>query len=428
MEFTSSVPHPPCLYQVKNWKTQEFTGAWKKSQTALDIIHADYDKWFGTVSGKTNSRIDVVNWINDNANKCRVTDRPQRMTEGTNYDQYPPPVYHSSNVDSFQNCLRNVEDGSHKWDGFMKFAQRYRYIAAFLMNYASQATVIMQMTSFCDPTEFDEDTINAKCAYNDDIQNMLSKVFLIQSHALFLQRVFSEIPAQCQDRAGWPFSQSCSINNPNSLDCNYKWGISLPRNTYINVQSNLEKIGFSPLFGGGEVKPIGEDDDSINDRIPNRFGLSYYDSCATSLQNSEVAYGGLWAYTVELAPFRTIGGTFKFPRSLSSCGLISEKMGRHYVFGAVPNYALKPDLPQCAALVDDPSLWGPNFSSDERLKRYTPNLRCRSTSVVSRHFNSRPEDQINECWSHCYNEAKLRPIFFFAVIEASLVCECFSSW
>jgi len=93
MEFTSFVQHPPSLHQVRNWKTQEFTGAWKESQTALDIIQADYDKWFGTVSDKTNSRIDLVNWINDNANDCRVTARPQKMTEGTNYGQYPPPVY-----------------------------------------------------------------------------------------------------------------------------------------------------------------------------------------------------------------------------------------------------------------------------------------------------------------------------------------------
>jgi hypothetical protein len=120
--------------------------------------------------------------------------------------------------------------------------------------------------------------------------------------------------------------------------------------------------------------------------------------------------------------------SYRRTQRYDDCGHLSEFLDSGFLFGAVPNYALKPDLPKCAALIDDSSLWGPDYSSDTPLKRYTPNLSCKRTSMVSYYFNDNPEDPINECWNHCYNEAKLRPIFFFTVMGTSLICICFSSW
>ncbi|TFJ83170.1 hypothetical protein NSK_005529 [Nannochloropsis salina CCMP1776] len=137
--------------QVEHWKTDEFTGAWNEYQGALVPIQADYDRWFGTLDDENNLRVDVVNWINDNANKCRVVNRPEGMPEGTDYDQYPPPVYDSKKVDDFQKCRKNVGEGPDKWDRLMEFSEAYLHMATILMMFSSQATVIMQMTSFCDP-------------------------------------------------------------------------------------------------------------------------------------------------------------------------------------------------------------------------------------------------------------------------------------
>jgi hypothetical protein len=275
-------------------------------------------------------------------------------------------------------------------------------MATTLMNFASQSIVIMHMSSFCDPAQFDESTITEKCEWNSAIRNLLSKVFEVQGYALFLSRVRKEIDSECIGGRGWPFSQQCSMES-----CNYKWSISLDMIRYFDTFAGdtLEKIGFFEIeTATGDV----------------------YSSCLnfrTDKGRDGFAYGGFWAYTGVSRTDKSKDRTDKF----DDCAALPVVLRGTYSFGAVPNYVVKPDLPKCAATIDDVSLWGPNFPSDESLKRYTPDLSCKQTSEVSRHFNVKA-DQIDECWKHCSNEAKLKPIFFFTVDTLLLLCKCYSTW
>jgi hypothetical protein len=386
-------------------------------------IQADYDRWFGTLDDENNLRVDVVNWINDNANKCRVVNRPEGMPEGTDYDQYPPPVYDSKKVDDFQKCRKNVGEGPDKWDRLMEFAEAYLHMATILMMFSSQATVIMQMTSFCDPAKFDQSTINGKCRYNDAIQDLISKVFVVQRNALFLHRVLAEIDDECFHARGWPFSQTCTSNF-----CNYKWSLSLSSqsNRYNGIKDNLDKIGF---FKIGESK-----------------SKNVYETCYNFRYNSGkdgFADGGFWAYNIysELVGSRDPNNpnpmiinayeTFKY----NDCGHLSEFLDSGFLLGAVPNYALKPDLPKCAALIDDPSLWGPDYSPDTPLKQYTPNHSCKAENAIQTavKIGAKGDDLINGCWGSCYNALQIssnsdpyQPFFFSVDDQPS--CMCFPEW
>jgi len=372
---------------------------------------------------ENNIRGDVVNWINDNANKCRVANRPEGMPKGTSYDQYPPPVYDSKEVNKFQNCRDNVREGPDKWNRLMEFAEAYLHMAVVLMTFSSQATVIMQMTSFCDPGKFDKSTINSKCLYNDAIQNMLSKVFVVQSHALFLHRVLAEIDEQCFHGRGWPFSQQCTPNF-----CNFKWSLSLSAqsNRYNDLKHNLDNIGFFKI-GQSESKNV-------------------YETCYKFRYNSgkdAFSDGGFWAYNIYSKmvgsrdpsnpnpSFINAYETFKY----NDCGHLSEFLDSGFLFGAVPNYALKPDLPKCAALIDDPTLWGPDYSSDTPLKRYTPNLLCKAENSIQAavKIGAKGDDLINGCWGSCYNALEIssnpnpNQPFFFSVDDTP-TCTCFPKW
>jgi hypothetical protein len=382
-------------------------------------IQADYDRWFGTLDDENNLRVDVVNWINDNANKCRVAKRPEGLPEGTNYDQYPPPVYDSKKVDDFQKCRKNVGEGPEKWDRLMEFAEAYLHMATILMMFSSQATVIMQMTSFCDPAKYDQSTINEKCLYNDAIQDLISKVFVVQRNALFLHRVLAEIDDECFHAKGWPFSQTC-----NPTYCNYKWSLSLSKksDSYNRLKDNFGKIGFFQ---------IGE---SNSENI--------FDTCLSFRKNSAkdgFADGGFWAYNIAVLTDYVGGNPVKSfetrTDSYGDCGHLSKALYSGFLFGAVPNYALKPDLPKCAALIDDPSLWGPDYSSDTPLKQYTPNHSCKAGNAIQTavKIGAKGDDLRNGCWGSCYNALQISSSsdpyqpFFFSVDEGPS-CMCFPEW
>jgi len=416
LKSASFVHKPHRLHQVEHWRTHEYTGAWNEYQTALVLIQADYDKWFGAIPDENNLRVHVVNWINDNANECRMTTKPDGMPEGINYDQYPPPIYDSKEVADFQMCRINVGEGPDKWNRLIEFAEAYLHMATVMMSFASQATVIMQMTSFCNPAIFDKDTIDAKCAYNDAIRNMLSKVFLVEGHALFLRRVLAQIDDQSFQAKGWPFSQQCTPNY-----CNYKWSLSTSSYTYdFYIKENLNNIGFYEISSDTDQKY-----------------KNIYDSChpfRTAHESEGFAYGGFWSTRRLDYQFSHKIETNKY----DDCGHLSVALPpdwNGFVFGAVPNYALKPDLPKCAALIDDPSLWGPDYSSDSPLKRFTPNLSCKpgngTQSAVK--IGAKGDELINECWGSCYNALGIsstpnntQPFFFN--VDDTPSCTCFPTW
>lgn len=277
------------------------------------------------------------------------------------------------------------------------------------------------MTSFCDPSIFDEDTITrtAKCHYNDDIREMLSVLFEMQKNARFLSRLRAEINHNCISARGWPFSQKCEDSF-----CNYKWSLSM------NPPSGLFTLNpFDEEFVDKMKRDVGYR------LIEESSSENIWDACQsfrTDKGRDEFAYGGFWAYrnddyTSFLIPTAPVPVQDSKGSKFDDCGHLSTYFPDGFIFGAIPNYALKPDLPKCAALVDDVSLWGPGFSSDKRLKTYAANLACSSNSKVSSHFTVEP-DPVKECWSYCHDEAKLKPIFFFTVIESTHICRCFSTW
>jgi hypothetical protein len=379
----------------------------------LKPVDRNYDRWFGTVDDESNLREDVVHWINDNANECRVTKKPDGMPEGVNLNQYPPPVYDSNDVKAFQqNCIKNVGQGQDKWNRLVEFGQAYQHMAAVLMMFCSQAHVIMQMASNCDPAKVDPDP-NKPCLYNSTMIDLTSKVFTAQKRALFLHQVLKEINNECFQARGWPFSQTC---NPSS--CNYKWSVSLQEFTYRYdpFLDNLRSIGFV-LLENSESKNV-------------------FDTCEwwrKGFEKDGFAYGGFWVYGLPTTDL-TIG---YLTHLYFDCGHLSVDLNGDYgfAFGAVPNYALKPDLPKCAALVDDPSLWNPEYSSDSPLKRFTPNLSCSLENAIQAavEIGAKGDDLINGCWGSCYNilEMSSNPNpnqpFFFSV-EDPPKCTCFPKW
>jgi len=391
-----------------------YNSAWTNYQKGLEDADVDYDSWFGTTDDQSNLREGVVHWINDNANECRVTKKPDgMMPKGINLDQYPPPVYDSDDVKVFQqNCMKNVGEGQDKWNSLVEFGQAYQHMATVLMMFSSQANVIMQMTSFCDPAKFDNTTITNKCLLQVAMKDMTSKVFEVQKRALFLHRVLKEINVECFQARGWPFSQTC---NPNY--CNYKWSVSLDEATYkdsgLGLQDNLRNIGFV-LLENSESKNV-------------------FDTCLwwrKGFEKDGFAYGGYWLY--EFVAEDHISGYLT--HIYGDCGHLSVDLNYGFYFGVVPNYALKPDLPKCAALIDDPSLWGPDYSSDSPLKRFTPNLSCKAeTSIQTLDILAKGDNSVNECWDNCYNALgrwrnpnNTQPFFF--TVDDKLSCTCFVTW
>jgi hypothetical protein len=174
----SLVSQPQQLSQVALWYHQEYSGAWNSYQSALVPIQVNYNTCFGT--GKDSLRIDIANWIDENMNPCRATSPPPHTIR--EYDQYQPDISDKK----FGKCTKTADEDKAMWETVLAFADAYLHMATTLMNFASQSIVIMHMSSFCDPAQFDESTITEKCEWNSVIRNLLSKVFARLS-ALLLQ-------------------------------------------------------------------------------------------------------------------------------------------------------------------------------------------------------------------------------------------------
>lgn len=380
--------HPLLLLQINYWYKQEFSPTWSGTyQPALVQIRAKYNAWFG--SSPNGLRSGLNKWVTSCDQSCSeltaslIADGKAKLTA----------------------CEEKVaQDGKPNWRNLNGFANAYLQMATKLFMFSSTSLVLFHQYSFCDPDKYDAETVLLKCKWNAAIENLMTKVFAVQSRALFLRKIMETASTECGSSRFWPLSQTCSKSS-----CNYKWALAISNNDWDRHLGSLDEQGkFVRL------------DESFYQSDSERTCQNDYDKWHQSLG---FGYGGLYGYTSEAYS----DPSYVWALREGNCAEITNWANNQLVtakitFGAIPNFCINPDLPKCVALLGLDDLWGTNVEvSSEPLVQYPANLRCKNLEA-DRFFVSNGKD---ECWEKC--KQKIQPIFFFTV-EGANQCRCYETW
>jgi hypothetical protein len=306
-------------------------------------------------------------------------------------------------------CKKKLDDGRSKWQSLEDFTKAYLTMATKLISFASQSIVIMQTSSHCDPKKYDQNVINDKCKWKSTIDNLLTKSFDTQGRALFLSKAMQTLDTECSPTAaGWPFSQVCS-----EAKCNYKFALMLEKDSWKQYFGSLNEEGKYVV-----LKEFRSD--------------NTYVYCSGKARGDPLPEGwqpkGLTAFAHDWLGDHYVQGTCEEVQSYYF-NFWNDYLFRA-MYGAVPNFGLIQDFPKCAALINDVTLWDPHSPSEGSLKRYPWHLKCKD--APDSYYQIGPDESEQACWRKCYYEAKLKPTFYFSVIETfpgiENLCLCHSTW
>lgn len=302
--------------QIQYWYDQQYFPAWTGTyQPAIVKMEAQYNTWFG--SNPSGIRTKLKNWKTGcDSDTCKPN----------NADFY------RDGVNRLKSCKESKDNAQTNWRELGQFANAYMATAVKMMMFASQVINILQTYSFCDPDIYDQDTINRSCKWNRAMEDLLSKVFQINTRSLYLQTVMEEISTACNpDGRGWPFTQYCEGV---SGKCNYKYGIAISNTQYGDRFDSTNEEGKFVELDKSFKKSNSE---LACQNIYDRWNGPY-----------DFGFGGLYGYAS--------GGSVQ----QGNCGEITDKanQGGYIILGATPTFCMNDDFPRCTELYTIDDLWG----------------------------------------------------------------------